>query len=67
MDTVIDLQSLADTHDCPFIIIDRDFTVVAANGAFTRAFGVSRHDAVGRACYELTHWHHRPWYELGQD
>lgn len=67
MDTVIDLQSLADTHDRAFIVIDRDFTVVAVNKAYEQVFGIARHDAVGRRCYEVSRGHDRPCYELGED
>ena len=30
----IDLQSVVDTHEQPFVIIDRNFTIVAVNRAY---------------------------------
>ena len=67
MDTVIDLQSLADTHHAPFVVIDRDFRIIAVNESFLRVFSVRREDVVGRPCYEVSHRLDRPCYEYGED
>ncbi|WP_295454982.1 sigma 54-interacting transcriptional regulator [uncultured Thiodictyon sp.] len=49
----IELQSLVDIHDQPFVIIDRAFQVVVVNRAFEAVYRVTRASAVGRPCYQV--------------
>jgi len=65
--SAIDLQSLVDTHERPFVIIDRDFTIVAVNSAYEQTYGASREQMVGRHCYEVSHHHDKPCFELGEE
>jgi PAS domain S-box-containing protein len=67
MPETIDIQSLVDTHDRPFIVIDRSFTVVALNQAFEKRYGVKAEDARGKPCYEVNHGRHKPCHELGEE
>ena len=63
----IDLQSLVDTHEQPFVIIDREFTIVAVNSAYEHAYGATRAQMVGQPCYRVSHQNDRPCFELGEE
>jgi two-component system response regulator AtoC len=65
--TTIDLQSLVDTHEQPFVIIDRDFRVVAVNSAYEVAYGARRAQMIGQPCYRVSHQNDRPCFELGEE
>jgi len=61
------LQSLIDTHDNPFVLIDRDYRIVAANHAYCRTYGVTDGQVVGRRCYEVSHHLDAPCHLKGED
>jgi PAS domain S-box-containing protein len=63
----IDLQSLVDTHERPFAVIDREFTVIAVNRAYERAFEARRDELVGRKCHAVLHRRDRPCFEEGEE
>lgn len=63
----IDLQSMIDTHDQPFVLIDRKFRIVAVNHAYEQAYGLSREKMVGQMCYQISHHNSRPCFENGED
>jgi len=65
--TSIELQSLVDTHELPFVIIDRDFKIVAVNSAYEHAYGGTRAQMVGQPCYRVSHQNDRPCFELGEE
>ena len=46
----ITLESLLETHQQPFIIIDAGLTIVAVNRAWEIHFGISREQQVGQSC-----------------
>jgi transcriptional regulator with PAS, ATPase and Fis domain len=61
------LQSLIDTHDNPFVLIDREYRIVAANHAYCQAYGVTDGQVVGRRCYEVSHHRDAPCHLNGED
>jgi len=63
----IDLQSVVDTHEKPFVIIDRNLTIVAVNRAYEQAYGSTREKMVGQHCYQVSHQNDKPCFELGED
>jgi PAS domain S-box-containing protein len=63
----IDIESLVDTHDRPFAVIDREFNVIMVNRAYERAFQVEREELVGRKCHQVLHKRDRPCFEEGED
>ena len=65
--TGIDLQSLVDSHDQPFVVIDSDYRIVAINNAYERVFGTDREAAVGEFCYRVSHHNEAPCHESGED
>jgi transcriptional regulator with PAS, ATPase and Fis domain len=46
----ITLESLLETHEHPFIIVDAELTIVAVNRAWEIHFGISRELQVGQSC-----------------
>jgi two-component system response regulator AtoC len=67
MSTTVDLECLVETHDRPFLVIDRDYKIVCVNQAFERTYHVRREDVLGRTCFEVSHHTNRPCHEQGED
>ncbi len=44
------LESLLETHEQPFIVIDASLTIVAVNRAWEIHFGISREQRIGQPC-----------------
>ena len=58
---------MVDTHEKPFVIIDRDFTIVAVNRAYAQAYGSTGEKMVGQHCYQVSHNNDKPCFEFGED
>ncbi len=67
MKPYVELQSLVDTHEQPFVVIDKDLKVVALNRAYERAYRIRTEEVLGRPCYEVSHGMSQPCFELGED
>lgn len=52
----VDLQTLADTHDEPFIVLDREYRIRSANKAFEEVFKFKLGEVIGKHCYEVSHF-----------
>ena len=65
--STIELQSVVDTHEKPFVIIDRELKIVAVNQAYELAYGSTRENMVGKHCYQISHQNDKPCFELGED
>lgn len=63
----VELQSLVDSHEQPFVVIDRDYRILAINRAYESTFGVHRAQAVGQTCYKVSHGNDAPCHEFGED
>lgn len=63
----VDVQSLIDAQDNPFVIIDEDYNVVAANKAYQQAYGISDENIVGRKCHQVSHRSEVPCHMNGED
>ena len=63
----VDLQSLVDSHEQPFVVIDNEYHILAVNSAYERAYGTSRERAVGQPCYKISHNNDAPCHESGED
>lgn len=59
-------QQLIDSFPDPFVIIDRDYTIVTANRRYAQHYGTDRTKLAGRHCYEVSHKLHRPCSEHGE-
>ena len=65
--TPIELQSIIDAHDNAFVVIDEDYTIVAANKAYTDAYGINPEDVVGCKCHKVSHHSDSPCHLNGED
>ncbi|MEN8128895.1 MAG: sigma-54-dependent Fis family transcriptional regulator [Pseudomonadota bacterium] len=63
----IELDHIVETHDRPFVVIGRDFTVVAVNKAYEKVFQVRRSDLEGKKCHKILHHRDRPCFEAGEE
>ena len=62
------VQSLIDAHEDPFVLIDGEYQIVAANAAYREAYGLDENDpVVGRHCYEVSHHLDHPCHLDGED
>jgi DNA-binding NtrC family response regulator len=48
--SVFKLESLLETHEKPFMVVGADLKVLAVNLAWETAFGISRHERIGKPC-----------------
>lgn len=58
--SAIDMDSLVNSHDSPFVVIDKNYCILAVNKAYEQAYGVAARDAVGRMCYQVSHGNDQP-------
>ena len=61
-----ELQDLIDANDQPFVVIDRDYRIVAANQRYIEAYGTTPDAVVGRHCHAVSHHSTRPCHENGE-
>jgi two-component system response regulator AtoC len=59
-------EQILDTFPEPFVIIDRDYRIVAANSAYCRHYGVPQSEVLGRRCHEISHHSARPCSRNGE-
>jgi len=62
----LELQALIDANDQPFVVIDREYRIVAANQRYGDAYGATPDAIVGRHCYDVSHHATRPCHENGE-
>jgi transcriptional regulator with PAS, ATPase and Fis domain len=62
----IKIQSLIDTHEQAFVIIDRDYRIVSANRRYCDAYGIAPEAIAGKFCYTVSHHSARPCHENGE-
>ena len=63
----VDIHSMVESHKSPFLVIDRQYRIVAVNRLFETTFGVNRERILGMACYEVTHCNDKPCHVMGYD
>lgn len=63
----INLQSIIDAQDNGFVVIDKDYNIVAANSAYCESYGVSSDDIVGQKCHKVSHHSDVPCHLNGED
>jgi transcriptional regulator with PAS, ATPase and Fis domain len=66
-DMPIELQSVIDAHDNAFVVIDENYTIVAANKAYSDAYGVELAEIVGCKCHQVSHHSDEPCHLNGED
>ncbi|MDC6131287.1 PAS domain-containing protein, partial [Burkholderia gladioli] len=50
----------------PMIVVDPDYRILAANGAYQRQFGGAGRAHVGRHCYRVSHHYEVPCDQAGE-
>ena len=61
-----ELQELIDANDQPFVVIDREYRIVAANRRYAEAYGATPDTIVGQYCHVVSHHSPRPCNENGE-
>jgi transcriptional regulator with PAS, ATPase and Fis domain len=61
------VQSLIDVQDNPFVLIDDDYHIVAANRAYRLTYETGGQEVVGRHCYAVSHHRESPCHLHGED
>jgi len=65
--TVFELQSLVDSHTHPFVVIDRDYQILAVNKAYQKTYGVDKERTIGMPCFKVSHDNDSPCCKSGED
>jgi len=65
--TAIELLTVIEANDSAFVVIDENYTIIAANTAYCQAYGVDKDRVVGRTCHEVSHHSDRPCHLNGED
>jgi PAS domain S-box-containing protein len=63
----INLQSIIDASDNGFVVIDKNYNIVAANKAYCDAYGVSGDEIEGKKCHAVSHHSDVPCHLNGED
>lgn len=63
----INLQSIIDASDSGFVLIDKDYNIVAANNAYCKCYGVSGEGIIGHKCHQVSHHSDVPCHLNGED
>jgi len=61
------VTSLLDIYQQPFVLVDRQFTIVAANKAYAAQYNQRPEDIVNRKCHQVSHNSEQPCQEIGED
>ena len=62
---IVELLSYLDSQPQPRIVMDKNYTIIAANSAYRAEYGDSL-PLAGRHCYEVSHHFSRPCDEVGE-
>ncbi len=63
----INLQSIIDATDNGFVVIDKDYNIVAANQAYCAAYGINSEEIIGHKCHQVSHHSDVPCHLNGED
>lgn len=59
-------EQLIDIIPGPFVVIDRNYQILAANKAYQKQYQIHSEDVVGRHCYEVSHHSSVPCSQNGE-
>jgi len=65
--TPINLQSIIDATDNGFVVIDKDYNIVAANKAYCTSYGIDSEEIIGHKCHQVSHHSDVPCHLNGED
>jgi len=63
----IDLASLVNSHEKPFVVIDKNYCILAVNKAYEKLHSAKGKSAVGQMCYQVSHGNDHPCSEEGEE
>jgi transcriptional regulator with PAS, ATPase and Fis domain len=63
----LQLQSIIDSHSNPFVLVDEDYNIVAANKAYCQSYGRSSDEVVGCKCHMVSHHFDNPCFMNNED
>jgi PAS domain S-box-containing protein len=67
MEPKIGLRALVESHEQPFMVMDKNFRILAVNQAYARAYATEADPVIGKRCYEVSHSHSRPCFDEGEE
>ena len=65
--TPINLQSIIDASDNGFVVIDKNYNIVAANKAYCSAYNIDSEEIIGHKCHVVSHHSDVPCHLNGED
>jgi transcriptional regulator with PAS, ATPase and Fis domain len=65
--THINVQSLIDATENEFVIIDKNYRIIAANKSYCETYGSDNKKIIGQYCHMVTHHSDVPCHLLGED
>lgn len=63
----INLQSIIDAADNGFVVIDKDYNIVAANSSYCKTYGIDSNEIIGHKCHQVSHHSDVPCHLNGED
>ncbi len=63
----INLQSIINAADNGFVLIDKNYNIVAANDAYCKTYGVDSDEIKGHKCHQISHHSDVPCHLNGED
>lgn len=63
----INLQSIINAADNGFVLIDKNYNIVAANDAYCKTYGVDSDEIRGHKCHQISHHSDVPCHLNGED
>ena len=63
----INLQSIINAADNGFVLIDKNYNIVAANEAYCKTYGVDSDEIRGHKCHQISHHSDVPCHLNGED
>ena len=61
------VQSLLDVYQHPFVLVDRNFNIVASNKAYAAQYDLEPEQLIGCKCHKISHHSDQPCTEIGED
>ncbi len=61
------ILSVLNIYQQPFVLVDKNFTIVASNTAYADQYNLTPDDIVGQKCHKVSHHSDRPCAEAGED
>ncbi len=51
----VNLDSMVNSHEQPFVVIDKNYRIMAVNKAYEKQYGTSNESAIGMTCHQVSH------------